>query len=56
MHFDHANIMKLCNRPYKNIDEMNESLIDNWNNIVSKNDTVYILGDITMGKSKNKEI
>ena len=54
LHFDHENIIKLCNRPYKSIYEMNESLIDNWNNTVNKSDTVYILGDITMGKSKNK--
>lgn len=54
MHFDHANIIKICNRPFKDVDDMNNSIISNWNKTVGKDDTVYILGDITMGKSKNK--
>lgn len=45
-HFGHANILKLCNRPFADIDEMNEILIQNWNDRVSGNDTVYIVGDM----------
>ena len=44
-HFDHDNIRRHCNRPFATIDEMNDTLIRNWNNIVSKKDQVYILGD-----------
>jgi calcineurin-like phosphoesterase family protein len=54
LHFDHTNIIKICNRPFKDVDDMNNSIISNWNKTVGKDDTVYILGDITMGKSKNK--
>lgn len=46
LHFGHNNILKLCNRPFKSIDEMDETLINNWNNKVKNNDTVYILGDL----------
>lgn len=45
MHFNHRNILRLCNRPFENINEMNQNLINNWNRTVNKNDEVYILGD-----------
>ena len=51
MHFDHANIIKLANRPFSDVNEMNDKIIENWNSVVSAGDMVYILGDITMGKS-----
>ena len=44
-HFGHKNIIKYCNRPFASLDEMNETLIENWNKVVSLEDTVYILGD-----------
>ena len=47
-HFSHANIIKHCNRPWVNIDEHNEKLIEKWNNIVSKKSMVYLLGDFAM--------
>lgn len=45
-HFGHANIIKLCNRPFYTINEMNEAIIKNWNSKVKGDDTVYILGDM----------
>ncbi len=48
-HFFHKNIIKFCQRPFDNVDEMNRVLINNWNNIVSKEDTVYFLGDFSLG-------
>ena len=44
-HFHHQNIIKYCNRPYKYVDEMNESLIKIWNETVGDNDDVYHVGD-----------
>ncbi len=46
-HFYHANIIKYCNRPFNNVEEMNQILIDNWNENIKKNDIVYFLGDFS---------
>ena len=48
-HFDHANIINLCKRPFKNVIEMQDTLVDNWNERVSDNDDVYMLGDFCFG-------
>ena len=44
-HFDHTNIIKYCERPYKNAQEMNQAYICAWNSVVSPKDTVFHLGD-----------
>ena len=44
-HFGHANIIRFCDRPFKDVTEMNEVLIERWNEKVKKNDYVYHLGD-----------
>ena len=48
-HFNHANIIKYCNRPFSSVEEMNETIIANWNKVVSQGDTVYHLGDFALG-------
>ena len=45
LHFGHANILKFDNRPFRNTEEMEAALIENWNNSASAGDTTYILGD-----------
>ena len=49
-HWGHSNIIKYSNRPFANVEEMNKALIDNWNNVVSKDDVVWHLGDFALGK------
>lgn len=44
-HLDHANVIKYDNRPFKNVEEMNKTIIDNYNSIVKPNDNFYFLGD-----------
>lgn len=44
-HFSHANIINLCKRPFKDVNEMNEALIEKWNAKVKPNNEVYHLGD-----------
>jgi len=50
LHVGHANIIKYCDRPFADVDEMNIALVERWNNLVSPRDIVYILGDLAMGK------
>ena len=49
LHFNHANIMTLCHRPFKSIEEMNETIILKWNQKILASDEVYILGDVVWG-------
>ena len=44
-HFGHNNIIKICERPFEDIEQMDNTLINNWNNVVTNNDIVYIVGD-----------
>lgn len=52
LHFGHANIIELCNRPFASISDMDEAFIASWNAKVKKKaDTVYIVGDLIWEKS-----
>ena len=46
LHFWHKNICKYCNRPFETMEEMNQTLINNWNSVVKEDDTVFVLGDM----------
>ncbi len=54
LHLGHKSIIQLSNRPFSTIEEMDATLIKNWNRKVKGNDTVYILGDLIY-KSDNPE-
>lgn len=57
LHFGHGNITKHTNRPFESVEKMDEIMINNWNNIVTNKDFVYILGDISFYKPKiNNEL
>lgn len=49
-HFGHANIIKFSERPFESIEEMNNELIKRWNEKIRNDETVYHLGDVSLGK------
>lgn len=59
LHFNHKNILtpkrndkgRLVHpgRPFTSKEEMNEALIQNWNNRVTPEDAVFVLGDVSFG-------
>ena len=56
LHFGHKNIIKLCDRPFSSIEEMDEEFISTWNAKVKKKaDTVYIVGDLVWEKAEPLE-
>lgn len=49
LHLAHENIIKFCNRPFKNAGNMQKELTKNWNSVVKNHsDKVYILGDFSL--------
>ncbi len=54
-HFNHANILNFSDkmgkpvRPFSSLEDMNETMIENWNSVVQPGDKVYHLGDVFFG-------
>jgi calcineurin-like phosphoesterase family protein len=53
-HFGNLNIIRYCDRPFKDVEEMDREMIKRWNKKVKKNDIVYILGDFVMNTCKRE--
>lgn len=51
LHLNHENIISYCNRPFNSVREMNRVLIRNWNFVVKPEDTVFYVGDMTLGNA-----
>lgn len=48
-HFFHRNILKYCDRSYRDMYAMNQDIVSRWNAKVAKGDRVYHLGDVSFG-------
>ena len=46
LHLGHENCLRFDNRPFKNVEELEKTFIENWNNKVDNADKVYCLGDM----------
>ena len=51
-HFAHKNIIRYCKRPFGSIEEMDNTIINNFNSVVTKKDHTIHVGDFTF---KNPE-
>lgn len=53
MHIGHKNVLKFDGRPFQSVEEMNETLIVNWNRKVTDEDDVWVLGDFCYRSEKD---
>ena len=49
LHFGHANVIKYSHRPFKDVIEMNTTLVKNFNSLVQPTDISLWIGDIGFG-------
>jgi len=58
-HFGHTNILGFTDdngtlvRDFSSVEEMDETMVDNWNSVVKQGDKVYHLGDVLFGSKDN---
>ena len=56
LHFGHRNVIEYSKRPFANVEEMNQTLVKNWNAKVKDEDTVYIIGDLSLGPFRDMKV
>ena len=49
LHFNHDREFVWKVRGFDSVQEMNEVIVEKWNTVVSKDDDVYVLGDLCLG-------
>lgn len=54
-HFESESLLRMENRPFKSVSEMNEAMIINWNKVVCKDDRVFHLGDFADLSTEDKK-
>ena len=56
LHLFHKNVTKagvdFDDRPYDDIYQMHEDILNRWNKKITNGDTVYILGDMSLRRNK----
>lgn len=55
-HFGHANIIRLCRRPFGDVKEMDDEMVRLWNESVAPEDTVFHLGDFAFGRKRANDL
>lgn len=55
LHLYHKNILDIDNRPEESLQEMHDNIVECWNSKIKEDDTVYVLGDVSLGNKKYKD-
>ena len=50
LHLGHRNIIDYSGRPFRDVEQMDEVLVERWNATVAPDDEVMVLGDFAMGR------
>jgi len=45
LHLGHSNIIKYTNRPFKNVEEMDDTILSNFAAVIKPEDSLWLLGD-----------
>ena len=53
-HFGHENIIMYCNRPFPHLQKMEQTIISKYRQVVTAEDTVYVLGDLSIKSSQHR--
>lgn len=51
VHYNHENMIKICNRPFNNVEEMNQYIISQYKSLVKPEDILFDLGDMIWKES-----
>ena len=46
LHLGHRNVMEFTDRGFECLDHMHDTIIELWNQVVTKRDLTYVLGDV----------
>jgi calcineurin-like phosphoesterase family protein len=52
-HFNHRRILEINRPQFASVEEMNETMVERWNERVKKDDRVYHLGDVALGRPED---
>src|SRR5215471_4059932 len=54
-HLGHRNIIRYCDRPFRDVGDMDTAILDRINAAAKERDTLYFLGDFCLGGAKHVE-
>jgi calcineurin-like phosphoesterase family protein len=54
-HLGHRNIIRYCARPFRDVGEMDSTILDRLNAAAKERETLYFLGDFCLGGAKHVE-
>ena len=55
-HFQHKALVQFFRKQFATVEEMDETMVENWNKRVKKGDRVYHLGDFALGAASSARV